>query len=101
MKALLINPAAQNIIEKDISNKEDIVEFIGFDTIQSDPIGNQGDSIFFDENCFLRGTEGRFQIDTLVPIAGNAVIVRSSENGDVFEDVKMDLNDLQTRIKYM
>ena len=70
MKAILITPDNETIEAIDVSSLDDIIKVIGYDTITSDEIGPQGDRLFFDEECFLRGSSGRFQIDTVIPVSG-------------------------------
>lgn len=101
MKALLITPDSQSIDEVDISDLDDIKALVGFDTIESDAVGDAGDRIYFDEECFLRGTTGRFQVDKLIPISGKAVIVGSADEGATLRDVVMGADDLRSRIKYL
>ena len=101
MKALFITPQSQSIELVDVNSQDDIKDLIGFDTIISDEIGSDGDCLFFDEDCFLRSTEGRFQIDTLVPVAGNALIVGSKGDGATLSDVNLDIDELKRRIKYL
>ena len=101
MKALLITPDQQSIEAIDISGQADLVKLIGYDTIASDEIGPQGDRLYFDEECFLRGSSGRFQIDTVIPVSGKGVIVGSSDNGDTLQDVVSDIEDIRQRIKYL
>jgi hypothetical protein len=101
MKALLISPDDQSIEAIDIADQDDIVKLIGFDTITSDEIGPEGDRLFFDEECFLRGTTGRFQIDTVIPVSGKGVIVGSSDDGATLKDVVSDIDAIQSRIKYL
>jgi hypothetical protein len=73
MKALLIATEHRSVAMTEIGGHEDIAKLIGFDTIESEAVGTDGDRIYFDEKCFLRGTGGRFQVDSLIPISGNAV----------------------------
>ena len=101
MKALLVSPELKNIEVIDVADVNEIKNLIGFDTIIADEVGVQGDLLYFDEDCFLRGTEGRFQIDTLVPIAGKGVIVGSADDGTTLKDVLVDIDDLSGRIKYL
>ena len=100
MKALLIKPVEQSIETIDISNQNDIIQLIGYETIISDDLGEQGDKLYFDEECFLRGTDGRFQIDKLIPVSGIGVIVGSTEDGEL-ADIRSNLNDLMSRIKFL
>ncbi|MEJ2310019.1 MAG: hypothetical protein P8Z78_11980 [Gammaproteobacteria bacterium] len=99
MKALLIQPETRSIEEIDISGMDDIKSVIGYDTIESDPVGDDGDYLFFDEECFLRGTEGRFQIDTLIPVSGKGVVV-GFDGEAAFKDVAMSEQELSGRLKY-
>lgn len=101
MKALLINPEEQSIKEIDITNRDDIVKIIGFDTVIADEVGPDGDCLFFDEDCFLRGTDGRFQIDSVIPVSGKGIIVGSSDEGVTLKDVISDVTSIQRRIKYL
>ena len=101
MKALLITPDSQSIEEIDIAGLDDIVQRIGFDTVISDEIGPDGDRLFFDEDCFLRGTSGRFQIDTVIPVSGVGVIVGSPDDGSTLQDVSSDIDSIRQRLKYL
>ncbi|MGB5300667.1 MAG: hypothetical protein WBN48_18255 [Thiogranum sp.] len=101
MKALLISPDTQSTKAIDINGLEDIVKLIGFDTITSDEIGPEGDRLYFDEECFLRGTSGRFQIDAVVPVSGPGVIVGSGDGGNTLRDVVSDVDSMLSRIRYL
>jgi len=101
MKALLINPETKVIDEINITSRDDIVKLIGFDSIIADEIGPDGDCLFFDEDCFLRGTEGRFQIDSVIPVSGKGIIVGSNDKGVTLKDVVSDVTSIQNRIKYL
>lgn len=100
MKAVLINPKEKSIEVIEISSLEDIARIIGYATIISDDIDGNGDKLFFDEECFLRGTEGRFQIDALIPVSGNGIILGSNNSGELF-NVKTSINKLNERIKFL
>jgi hypothetical protein len=101
MKAYLISPDNQSIEPTEIGSMDDIAALIGYDTIESDAIGSQGDRLYFDEECFIRGTEGRFQIDKVIPVAGKGVIVGVADDGVTLRDVSTDLDELRARIKYL
>ena len=100
MKAYRINPEKAAIEEIDVANLADIVEQIGFDTIESDAIGTDGDRLYFDEECFLRGGGVRFQIDTVIPVWGRAIVVGTTTDGSLC-DVAADMENLRGRIKYL
>jgi hypothetical protein len=101
MKALLITPDTRSIEEVEIAGVDDIKALIGFDTIESDAVGSEGDRLYFDEECFLRGTSGRFRIDKMIPIAGKGVVVGTAEDGVVLRDVTTNKQDLRGRITYL
>lgn len=101
MKALLINPETRSIESIDIGSHAELASLIGYDTIESDAVGSAGDRLYFDEECFLRGTTGRFQIDTLVPVSGRAVIVGTADDGATLRDVATGIDDVRSRIRYL
>jgi hypothetical protein len=101
MKALLINPESRSIEPIDVADRMAIARFIGYDTIESDAVGSAGDRLFFDEECFLRGTKGRFQIDSVVPVSGKAVLIGTTSDGQTLRDVATGRDDLRSRIKYL
>ncbi len=100
MKAILITPEHGAIETIEIANREDIAKAIGFDTIESEAVGTAGDRLYFDEECFLRGTGGRFQVDTLIPISGKAVIIGASDDGAALRDAATDAESLRSRVRY-
>ncbi|MCP5304416.1 MAG: hypothetical protein H6953_03125 [Chromatiaceae bacterium] len=99
MKALLIDPAQQTVTDAEVEDATDIQRLIGFDTIESDAVGATGDRLYFDEECFIRGTTGRFQIDTVIPVAGKGVIVGTDADGNL-RDVQTTAEELRGRIKF-
>jgi hypothetical protein len=99
MRAIVIQPDHRSVEVVDIQDRADLVRLIGYPTLESDALGDAGDRLFFDEACFLRGTSGRFQIDTLVPVAGTAVIL--GVDGDALRDAASDVDDLRRRIRYL
>ena len=101
MKALLINPESQSLESIEVASLDDIKSLIGFDTLESDAVGTAGDRLYFDEECFLRGSGGRFRIDSLIPVSGRGVIVGSSDDGVSLGDVVMNLDELRARIRYL
>ena len=101
MKAILINPENRSVEAIDIRDRDDIVKLIGFDTLESDTVGTEDDRLYFDEACFLRGGAGRFQIDTVIPVSGKAVIAGTASDGATLRDAATDIGTLHSRIKYM
>jgi hypothetical protein len=101
MRALLISPENQSIKETEITSQNDIVKLIGYDTIESDAVGDKGDRLYFDEECFIRGSEGRFQIDSVIPVSGKGVIVGTAKDGVTLGDAVTGLDDLRSRIKFL
>jgi hypothetical protein len=101
MKAILINAQSRSVEPVEIGGRDDIVRLVGFDTLESDTVGKAGDRLYFDEECFLRGTAGRFQIDTVIPVSGVGVLVGTLDDGSTLCDVKTGIDDLRSRIKYL
>jgi hypothetical protein len=100
MKAFLITPDTQSIEAVEVAGLDEIKAMIGFDTLESDAVGSEGDRLYFDEECFLRGAPGRFQIDTLVPVSGKGVVVGTADAGANLRDVAMDIDDLRRRTRF-
>ena len=101
MKAFIINPEKQSIEAIEVAGRDDIIKLIGFDSVISDEIGSSGDYLYFDEDCFLRGTPGRFQIDTMIPISGIGIIVGADNDGAELRDVSVTADEIAGRIKYL
>ncbi len=101
MRAIVISPASRSVETVDVATVDDIKAIVGYDTLESDAVGTQGDRLYFDEECFLRGTSGRFQIDTVIPVAGKGVIVGSADGGATLRDAVTDLEDLRQRLRYL
>ncbi len=100
MKALVIRPENQTIEPVDVNDRADVAALIGYDTVIADEIGPDGDQLFFDEECFLRGTAGRFQIDRVVPVSGVGVVVGSDGQGGL-GDAASSPESILARLKYL
>jgi hypothetical protein len=96
-KAFLISPEAKSIEPVELTDMNDIKSLVGFDTIASDPVGEAGDRLFFDEECFIRGASGRFQLDRLIPVAGKGVVVGVAADGVTLTDAGTSLDELRSR----
>ncbi len=99
-KAILISPEQSTLAFVEIEGKNDIQRLIGFDTLESDVIEGTEDRLFFDEECFIRGSTGRFQVDRLIPVAGKGVIANLSEDGEILGDVTITIEELRGRTKF-
>ena len=99
MQAFFIDGVKQNQELVEISSKKDIAKLVGHDTIIFDEIDG-ADAVYFDEDCFIRGSSGRFQIDSLAPIAGKAVVIGYLD-GEQLTNVTGALEDLLARIKFL
>lgn len=97
MQAFLIDPEQQTIEAVTVDTTEQLSELIGYATLESDDLGN-GDQLIFDEECFIRGTAGRFQIDKLIPVAGKAIVIGGQNQA--LSDVNLDLATLQSRLVF-
>ncbi len=104
MKAFVIDPAARTITPVDLAPGLDGVRAaIGFATVDSDEIDDNGDRLFFDEECFIRAVEGagRFRVDNLAPVQGKGVVVGSRGGADALDDVKVDAAALARRVTFL
>jgi hypothetical protein len=96
-KAFLISPEAKSIEPVELTDMNDIKSLVGFDTVASDLVGEAGDRLFFDEECFIRGASGRFQLDRLIPVAGKGVVVGVAADGVTLTDPGTSLDELRSR----
>jgi hypothetical protein len=104
MKAFVIDPAARAISQIDLADGlEGVRRAIGYATVDSDEIDDNGDRLFFDEECFIRAIPGagRFRVDNLAPVAGKAVIVGSTAGGTQFADAHVDATALARRVTFL
>ena len=101
MKAILIDSQTRSIDHVDVFSKDDLVQLVGYDTLISDQIDDEGNRLFLDEECFIRGAGGRFQIDGLAPVAGRAVITGSVGAGEVLSDVRSTPEEIGTRLTWL
>ncbi|MEP5766004.1 MAG: hypothetical protein ABJ308_15515 [Halieaceae bacterium] len=99
MHAFFIDGKKQEIEAIEISSRVDIVKLVGQDTIISDQI-NDTDAVYFDEDCFIRGASGRFQIDKLAPISGKAVVIGYLE-GEQLTNAHLSLEELQAKTQFL
>lgn len=98
--AYLIVSDEQTIEPIELSGTDDVARLVGFDTIETDSVGDTGDRLFFDEECFIRGSEGRFQIDKLIPVSGKGVVVGVASDGETLTDVTISLEALRQRTQF-
>jgi hypothetical protein len=101
MKAIKIQPNTQSIEMIEVNSVDDIKDQIGFDTVISDDLTINQEQLYFDEDCFLRGTKGRFQIDKLIPVSGIGIIVGTSNDDSSISEVTTSLEDMRERIKFL
>ena len=99
MRGWYIDPESRSVEAVEIHSDEDIAKLIGYDTVAADAIDDH-DSLHFDEECFLRRSAGRFQLDTLVPVSGKAVIIGRDEQGKI-ADVTLDEQGIAARLAYL
>ena len=99
-KAFIISAEQKSIEPIDMNNTSELAALIGYDTLASDPVGNGEDLLFFDEECFIRGSSGRFRIDKLIPVAGKGVVVGIAADGITLTDVSLSHDDLRSRTTF-
>ena len=99
MTCFVIDPTAKTITPVPWDGGLDAIrQLIGFETIDSDEIDEIGDRLFFDEKCFIRQSPGvgRFQLDSLAPVAGVGVVVGAGDSSP-----QLTLQALQGRVKFL
>ena len=104
MQIYVINPTLKTVSAIDISGSlDDVRGLIGFASIDSDEIDNNGDRLFFDEECFIRQQDGvgLFKVENLVPVAGIGVIANSRNDATSIEAPEVSLQDLTQRITFL
>ena len=99
MDAFLIDGESQGIEPVDVACLADIAKLLGQDTVISDEIDAR-DAVYFDEDCFIRGTSGRFRVDNLAPIACRAIVVGNAR-GEQLGNVSLSLDDLKGRVAFL
>ena len=117
MKAICIYPLSEEIKYIFIKDDQSITDWIGDFTLAVDGIGN-GDVIHFDKECFvrypdpdklvldedgsfhtdslLRQYDGKFKINNLPPISGNAVIT-----GNDYTNVNSSVKDIEGKVEFL
>jgi hypothetical protein len=103
MTCFVIDPTAKTITPAPWDGGLDAIrQLIGFETIDSDEIDASGDRLFFDEKCFIRQTPGvgRFQLDSLAPVAGMGVVVGSGAQS-ALQMPQVSLEALKDRVKFL
>jgi hypothetical protein len=104
MKAYLIDADAKTVSEVALDNGlEGVKTLIGFDTVDSDEIDDNGDRLFFDERCHLRAAPGapKFKVDNLAPVAGRGVVARAGQGGSQLTDARVSLDALTRRVSFL
>lgn len=103
MKAFVIDPNARSVESVDIDGIESVRTLIGFPTVDSDEIDDNGDRLFFDEECFIRSQPGapRFKVDNLAPVAGKGVIAGSAAGGKQLADAAIEADALRRRVTFL
>lgn len=104
MQVFVINPTLKTVTAIHIlGSLDDIRALIGFDSIDSDEIDNNGDRLFFDESCFIRQQDGvgRFKVDSLAPVAGIGVIANSRDEANSIQAPEVALQELTKRVTFV
>ena len=104
MQIYVIDPTLKTVSAIDIPGSlDDVRRLIGFASIDSDEIDNNGDRLFFDEECFIRQQDGvgRFKVDNLAPVAGIGVIANSRDEAKSIQAPEVSLQGLTKRITFL
>ena len=99
MRTYLIDGQGRTIQALDLDSMDDITALVGCDSVISDDV-DDSNAVHFDEDCFIRGTPGRFRIDRLAPIAGKAVIAGRGADGEVAAS-SLELEQLRARVEFL
>lgn len=102
MKAFLIDADARSITPLDLpAGLDSVRQAIGYASVDSDEIDDNGDRLFFDEECFIRQPGApRFKVDNLAPVAGKGVVVGSADPSKL-QDAVIDLAALTRRVSFI
>ena len=103
MPCFLIDPTQTTITAVEgCGDLAGVRDLIGFETVDSDEIDANGDRLYFDEKCFIRQTPGvgRFQLDTLAPVAGMGVVLSHGAQG-ALQTPQVSLEALSARVKFL
>jgi hypothetical protein len=103
MQCYLIDPSAKTVVSVELDGGlAGIRKLIGFDSIDSDEAGSEGDRLYFDESCFIRQQPGagRFKLDTLAPVAGMGVVVGTT-SGKELATPRASLDAIRGRVQFL
>lgn len=104
MRVYLIDPVARTITAEDVADGvAGIGRLIGYDSLDFDEIGDQGDRLYFDESCFIRhGAQmPRFRVDSLAPVAGRGVVSGGAPDDSLPSDVRVEIAELSARVSFL
>jgi len=102
MKAFLIDPTQSEIRPITLSGAdEELKTLLSAKGLEYDDVGPDGDRLCFDEDCFISQKPGRFQLDNLAPVAGQAVVFGAADESGTPTDVRIDQEALTARIKFL
>lgn len=102
MQVFLIDPKARSISAVDLDDGlEGIRRLIGYESVEADEVGDDGDRLWFDESCFIRAIPdaGRFRLDSLPPVAGRGVVTGNDSAGSITAPV-VSLEALIARVRF-
>jgi hypothetical protein len=102
MKAILIDPVAKHIDWIECANEaSQWAARIGAKAVEFDDVKGTSDRLCFDEDCFIAAKPGRFQLDTLAPVAGAALIVGAEQANGTAGEPSIALDALRERIRFL
>jgi hypothetical protein len=102
MKAFLIDPVTQRIELIECSEQPaEWAQRIGAKAVEFDDISKTTDRLCFDEDCFITQKPGRFQLDTLAPVAGSAMIVGAQAADGTVAEPAMTIDEIRARVRFL
>lgn len=104
MRAYLIDPATRtiSIVELNGESKE-IATLLGAKNVDFDEIDDDGDRLYFDEDCFIKAKAGdaRFKVDNLAPVSGAGLISGTESAAGVLQSANNDLAQITKRVQFL
>ena len=102
MKAFFIDPQKNEIRAIELTHGDaEVKQLLDAKSLEFDEIAAGGNRLCFDEDCFIKQKPGRFQLDTLAPVAGSALLVGVAAPDGALTDVLIDQEALRARIKFL
>lgn len=104
MNAYLIDPSAREIRSVTLTGTtKEIATLLGAKNVDFDEIDDDGDRLYFDEDCFIKAKPGdaRFKVDNLAPVSGAGLICGTEATGGALQSAHNDLVQITKRVQFL